>query len=105
MADDAFPSDSSFVAQCNYTSHPTGITLGGSPEICHMSLAELLPQIQELSQSDKQKLMLLLQRDLPESTGQDVLIAGQEYLVWSPYNCSEAANTLMNLLETKQQNG
>ena len=66
-----------------------------------MSLAELLPQIQELSQSDKQELMRLLQRDLPESTGQAVLVAGQEYPVWSPYNCSEAANTLMNRLETK----
>ncbi len=61
-----------------------------------MSLAELLPQIQELSQSDKQELMLLLQRDLPANTRQDVLVAGQEYPVWSPYNCSEAANTLMN---------
>ena len=30
-------------------------------------------------------------------------IANQEYPVWSPYNCSEAANTLMNLLATKQQ--
>jgi hypothetical protein len=64
-----------------------------------MSLAELLPQIQELSQSDKQELMLLLQRDLPANAAQDVLIAGQEYPVWSPYNCSEAANTLMNRLK------
>ena len=30
--------------------------------------------------------------------------ANQEYPVWSPYNCSEAANTLMNLLVTKQSN-
>jgi Putative addiction module component len=30
-------------------------------------------------------------------------IANQEYPIWSPYNCSEAANTLMNLLATKQQ--
>lgn len=105
MADHAFPRNYCFVAQCNYTSHATGITPGGSPEICNMSLAELLPQIQELSQSDKQELMRLLQRDLPECTGQAVLVAGQEYPVWSPYNCSEAANTLMNLLETKQQHG
>jgi hypothetical protein len=69
-----------------------------------MSLAELLPKIQELSQSDKQELMQLLQRDLPEPGRQDVLIPGQEYPVWSPHNCSDAANILMNLLETKQQN-
>jgi hypothetical protein len=68
-----------------------------------MSLAELLPKIQELSQSDRQELVRLLQRDLPEHKGQDALIPGQEYPVWSPNNGSNAANILMNLLETRQQ--
>jgi hypothetical protein len=75
-----------------------------------MSLAELLPQIQELSQSEKRELMQLLQSDWPEMATVEraesaLLIAGQDYPVWSPHNCSEAANILMSLLETKRQHG
>jgi hypothetical protein len=70
-----------------------------------MSLAELMPQIQELSQSDKQQLMHLLQHELAGQAGQNILLEGQEYSIWSPHNCSEAANTLMDLLETRRKNG
>jgi Putative addiction module component len=40
---------------------------------------------------------------IPGGEDASFFIADQEYPVWSPYNCSEAANTLMNLLATKQQ--
>lgn len=40
---------------------------------------------------------------IPGDEDANFFIANQEYPVWSPYNCSEAANTLMNLLATKQQ--
>ena len=40
---------------------------------------------------------------IPGDEDANFFIANQEYPVWSPYNCSEAANVLMNLLATKQQ--
>jgi Putative addiction module component len=42
-------------------------------------------------------------QEIPGDENANFFIANQEYPVWSPYNCSEAANTLMNLLATKQQ--
>jgi len=38
-----------------------------------------------------------------EEDATNFFVADREYPVWSPYNCSEAANVLMNLLATKQQ--
>ena len=40
---------------------------------------------------------------IPGDEDANFFIANQEYPVWSPHNCSEAANVLMNLLATKQQ--
>jgi hypothetical protein len=40
---------------------------------------------------------------IPGDEDANFFSANQEYPVWSPYNCSEAANVLMNLLATKQQ--
>ncbi|MBF2088555.1 MAG: hypothetical protein IGR80_09800 [Synechococcales cyanobacterium K44_A2020_017] len=68
-----------------------------------MTLAELMSQIQELPKIDKLRLMQFLVTELVQEEDANFFVANQEYPVWSPYNCSEAANVLMNLLATKQQ--
>lgn len=68
-----------------------------------MSLAELMSQIQELPKIDKLRLMQFLTAELIKEEDANFFVANQEYPVWSPYNCSEAASVLMNLLATKQQ--
>jgi len=68
-----------------------------------MSLTELMTQIQELPKIDKLRLMQFLATELVREEDQNVFVENQEYPIWSPYNCSEAANVLMNLLATKQQ--
>ena len=68
-----------------------------------MPLAELKSKIQELSKIDKLRLMQFLATELVKEEEPNFFVANQEYPVWSPYNCSEAANVLMNLLETKRQ--
>jgi hypothetical protein len=68
-----------------------------------MPLAQLMSQIQELPKIDKLRLMQFLATELVKEEDVNFFVADREYPVWSPYNCSEAANILMNLLETKQQ--
>ena len=68
-----------------------------------MRLAQLISQIQELPKIDKLRLMQFLATELVKEEDANFFVADQEYPVWSPYNCSEAANVLMNLLATKQQ--
>ncbi|MEA5467266.1 hypothetical protein [Spirulina sp. 06S082] len=68
-----------------------------------MLLAELMSQIQTLPKLDKVRLMQFLATELMKEEDTNFFVANQEYPVWSPYNCSEAANVLMNLLETKQR--
>jgi hypothetical protein len=72
-----------------------------------MPLAQLMSQIQELPKIDKLRLMQFLATELVNEEDVNFFVANQEYPVWSPYNCSEAANVLMDLLATKQrgQNG
>ena len=68
-----------------------------------MPLAELMSQIQTLPKLDKLRLMQFLATELIKEEDANFFVANQEYSVWSPYNCSEAANVLMNLLETKRR--
>jgi hypothetical protein len=68
-----------------------------------MPLAELMPQIQELPKIDKLRLMQFLATELAKDEEPNFFVENQEYPIWSPYNCSEAANVLMDLLATKQQ--
>ena len=68
-----------------------------------MPLAELISQIQVLPKIDKLRLMQFLATELVKEEDASFFVANQEYPVWSPYNCSEAANVLMNLLATKRQ--
>jgi hypothetical protein len=68
-----------------------------------MSLTELMTQIQELPKIDKLRLMQFLATELVREEDENFFVENQEYPIWSPYNCSDAANVLMNLLATKQQ--
>jgi hypothetical protein len=68
-----------------------------------MPLAQLMSQIQELPKIDKLRLMQFLATELVKEEDANFFVANQEYPVWSPYNCSEAANVLMNLLVTKKE--
>lgn len=68
-----------------------------------MPLAELMSQIQTLPRIDKLRLMQFLATELVKEEDANFFVANQEYPVWSPYDCSQAANILMNLLATKQQ--
>jgi hypothetical protein len=69
-----------------------------------MSLAELLPKIQELSQSEKRELLRLLEHNLLQQKSQDILIPGQEYPVWSPQADSASVQALSELIETVKPN-
>ena len=68
-----------------------------------MPLVELMSQIQTLPKIDKLRLMQFLATELVKEEDANFFVANQGYPVWSPYNCSEAANILMNLLATKEQ--
>ena len=68
-----------------------------------MPLVELMSQIQTLPKIDKLRLMQFLATELVKEEDANFFVANQEYPVWSPYNCSEAANILMNLLATREQ--
>ena len=68
-----------------------------------MPLAELMSQIQVLPKIDKLRLMQFLATELVKEEDANFFVANQEYPVWSPYNCSEAAHILMNLLAAKRQ--
>ena len=68
-----------------------------------MPLAELMSQVQVLPKIDKLRLMQFLAAELVKEEDANFFVEQQEYPVWSPYNCSEAANVLMDLLATKQQ--
>ena len=68
-----------------------------------MPLAELMSQIQDLPKIDKLRLMQFLATELVKEEDANFFVANQEYAARSRYNFSEAANVLMNLLATKQQ--
>jgi len=68
-----------------------------------MPLAEIMSQIQTLPKIDKLRLMQFLATELVKEEDANFFVANQEYPIWSPYNCSEAANVLMNLLAAKRQ--
>ena len=68
-----------------------------------MPLANLMSQIHELPKIDKLRLMQFLATELVKEEDANFFVANREYPVWSPYKCPGAANVLMNLLATKQQ--
>jgi hypothetical protein len=67
-----------------------------------MSLSELIPLVNNLSQSDKLSLFKLLSAQVPDSELQAIFSAS-EYPVWSPYDAMEAANILMQMIQDEQK--
>jgi hypothetical protein len=67
-----------------------------------MSLAHLLPLVNDLSQSDKLALLKLLATQIPEADLQ-VIFSVTEYPACPPYNPTEAAEILMQMIKDDQQ--
>ena len=67
-----------------------------------MSLSELIPLVNNLSQSDKLSLFKLLTAQIPDAELQ-VIFPASEYPVWSPYDATEAANILMQMIQEEQK--
>lgn len=67
-----------------------------------MSLAELIPLVNSLSQSDKLSLFKLLAVQIPKAELQ-VIFSASEYPVWSPYDATEAANILMQMIRDDRE--
>ena len=67
-----------------------------------MSLTELIPLVNNLSQSDKLSLFKLLAAQIPDAELQ-VIFSASEYPVWSPYDAVEAADILMQMIQDDQE--
>jgi hypothetical protein len=67
-----------------------------------MSLANLLPLVNDLNNSDKLALLKLLAAQIPDAELQ-MLFSAQDYPIYSPYNCPEAADILMQMIQDDQQ--
>jgi hypothetical protein len=67
-----------------------------------MSLSELIPLVNNLSQSDKLSLFKLLAEQIPDTELQ-VIFSAPEYPIWSPYDATEAANILMQMIREDQE--
>ena len=67
-----------------------------------MSLAKLIPLINNLSQSDKLSLFKLLAAQIPDAELQAIFSAS-EYPVRSPYDATEAADILMQMIQNDQE--
>ncbi|MEG4345078.1 hypothetical protein QUB70_17650 [Microcoleus sp. A003_D6] len=67
-----------------------------------MSLAELIPLVNNLSQSDKLSLFKLLAVQIPDAELQ-VIFSASEYPVSSPYDATEAANIMMQMIRDDRE--
>ncbi len=68
-----------------------------------MSLTEVLPEIQNLSRTDKVQLVSILSNEL----NADVLALiepGQSYPIWSPHQAFSAAAAILKVLEDEKGN-
>lgn len=67
-----------------------------------MSLSKLIPLVNNLSQSDKLSLFKLLAAQIPDAELQ-AIFSTSEYPVWSPYDATEAANILTQMIQDDQE--
>jgi hypothetical protein len=63
-----------------------------------MSLFQLIPIVNNLSQPEKLKLFELLVSQIPEADLQ-VIFSATEYPVFSPYDSTEAADIMKQMIE------
>ncbi|MBC1193532.1 MULTISPECIES: hypothetical protein [Microcystis] len=66
-----------------------------------MSLAELIPLVNNLSQSDKLSLFKVLATQIPDAELQFIFSAS-EYPILSPYDATATANILMQMIQDDQ---
>jgi hypothetical protein len=64
-----------------------------------MTIVELLPQLQELPRIEKLRVVQFLIGEIAREEGLHPLVPSAEYPIWSPYDVSEAATTLQDLLD------
>jgi hypothetical protein len=64
-----------------------------------MSLAELMPALQNLPRDDKLQVIRLLVSDLTRQEGIDWLQSGASYPIWTPFDAYDAARSLQQLLD------
>jgi len=64
-----------------------------------MSINELLPSLRDLDRADKFRAMQFLIHELAK---EEALLNKTSYPVWSPYDSFEAANVLLEALNTEQ---
>ena len=67
-----------------------------------MSLTEIIPLVNNLSQPDKLSLFKLLAAQVPDAQLQ-VIFSAPEYPVCSPYDATEAANILMQMIRDDRE--
>jgi hypothetical protein len=67
-----------------------------------MSLTELVPAARALRRAEKLQLVRLLVNDLAEEEGLTRLESGASYPIWSPLEAYDAAQDLLQALESKQ---
>ena len=67
-----------------------------------MPFAELISLVNNLSQADKLSLFKLLAGQIPEAELQ-VIFSASEYPIWSPYEATEAASILMQMIQDDQE--
>jgi len=69
-----------------------------------MSTEELFGELRRLNRADKLRAMQVLVTEL--ASEEDVLlIPGASYEVWSPYDATDAAQTLLDMLEADKNGG
>ena len=62
-----------------------------------MVLNDLIPTLRRLNRADKLQVMQVLLSELAKEEGV-LLAADAEYPVWSPLNATDAADTLLKML-------
>jgi hypothetical protein len=67
-----------------------------------MSLVQLIPIVNDLSQPDKLELFKLLAPQIPEADLQ-VIFSATEYLVCSPYESTEAADIMNQMIKDDRE--
>ena len=65
--------------------------------------ANLISDLRKLDRGDKLRVMEFLVLELTKEEGA-LLKAGAEYPIWSPLNQQEAAQAMLDLLKSHQQN-
>jgi hypothetical protein len=66
-----------------------------------VGLNELAPILTGLDRADKLRVIQLLIQELAKEEG--ALLSGNSYPIWSPYASFEAADVLLEALNTEQQ--